>query len=74
MTDQIPPKVIRGSLIVSPEVASLIDQAKEELYQAIQAIEDGDLPFARSSSQRASGLVIEAWQTRSKNLLTQTES
>lgn len=66
MTDQISSKVIRGSLIVSPEVVSLIDQAKEELYQAIQAIEDGDLPFARSSSQRASGLVIEAWQTRNK--------
>lgn len=58
----------RGELvvIVSPEVAKKINQAKEEMYQAIQAIEDGDLPFARSSSQRASGLIIEAWQDRNK--------
>ena len=39
-----------------------LKQAQEELYTAIQAIEDRDLPFARSSSQRASGLIIEAWQ------------
>ena len=59
-------KVIRGPLIVDPDVAEKLDQAKEELYQAIQALEDGDLPFARSSSQRASGLVIEAWQLRNE--------
>lgn len=51
------------------EVKTLIDGALNELYEAIQAIENGDLPFARSSSQRASGLIIEAWQTR--NRLTQ---
>jgi hypothetical protein len=40
----------------------LLKQAQEELWHAIEAIDKGDLPFARSSSQRASGLIIEAWQ------------
>lgn len=39
-----------------------IRDAKEELYAAIQAIEDGDLPYARSSSLRAANYVTEAWQ------------
>lgn len=45
----------------------MLKQAQEELFTAIQAIEDGDLPFARSSSQRASGLIIEAHQKDRKN-------
>lgn len=40
--------------------------AKEELYNAIQAIESGDLPFARSSSLRAANLIVEAWQVERK--------
>ena len=40
--------------------------AKEELYTAIQALEDGDLPYARSSSLRAAGLVVEAHQSARK--------
>ncbi len=42
--------------------------AKEELYTAIQALENGDLPFARSSSLRAAGLVVEAHQSARKAL------
>lgn len=41
----------------------LLKQAEDELYTAIHAIEKNDLPWARASSQRASGLVIAAWQS-----------
>lgn len=47
-------------------MTDLLKQAQEELWSAIQAIENGDLPFARSSSQRASTLIIEAWQKNRK--------
>jgi hypothetical protein len=39
-----------------------LDKAKEELYASIQAIEDGDLPFARSSAARAASLITDGWQ------------
>jgi hypothetical protein len=45
---------------VTPD--ALLKQAQEELWKGIQAIEDGDLPFARSSAQRAASMVTEAWQ------------
>lgn len=39
-----------------------LKQAEEELYAALQAIQDGDLPFARSSSTRAASRITEAHQ------------
>lgn len=53
----------------------LLKQAQDELYTALEAIEKGDLPFARSSSQRASGLIIDAWQKdRPKGIVQLTRS
>jgi hypothetical protein len=39
-----------------------LNRAIEELYTAIQAIENGDLPFARSSSVRATNFIVDAHQ------------
>lgn len=44
----------------------LMQKALEELYTAIQALENGNLPFARSSSTRATGLIVEAHQAARK--------
>lgn len=46
----------------------ILKQAQEELYTALQAIEEGNLPFARSSSQRASNMITEAWKLARKRL------
>jgi len=40
----------------------LIDDAKEELYEAIQALEDDRLISARQCSARATGYICEAWK------------
>lgn len=44
----------------------LRNQAEEELFNAIQALEKGDLPFARSSALRAANRIVEAHQTARK--------
>lgn len=46
----------------TPEV--LLKQAEEELYSALKALQDGDLPLARSSSARAAHRITEAHQAR----------
>lgn len=42
------------------------DEAIMELYNAIEAIEKGDLPFARSSALRAANRVVEIHQNARK--------
>jgi len=69
-------KPVTASLLVSQQAAERMEEffqlqqtlgiAKEELYAAIQAIENNDLPYARSSALRAANLVVEAWQTERK--------
>lgn len=59
MTEDIPQSAFT-------EYDRLVGCAEEELYTALEALEKGDLPFARSSAARAQGLINEAHKARAK--------
>lgn len=44
--------------------ADWLAQAEAELYAALQALQDNDLPFVRSSAARAQDFVLQAWRSR----------
>lgn len=46
------------------EYNALIEQVEQELYDALQALEDGDLPTVRSCAARAQDDVVTAWRVR----------
>lgn len=41
-----------------------VETAEQELYIALEALERGDLPFARSSAARAQSAIVDAWRSR----------
>lgn len=41
-----------------------IDSAEKELWNALLAVQAGDLPFARSSAARALSAIRDAWLSR----------
>jgi len=43
-----------------------LKEAEVELYNAIQALEQKDLPFVRSSAARAQNYVTMAWRQSAK--------
>lgn len=46
------------------EYKALLEQVERELYDALQALEDGDLPTVRSCTARAENDVIDAWKVK----------
>lgn len=44
------------------EYDDLKQYIEKELYTAIEALDDNDLPFARSSVDRAKSGILEAWR------------
>ena len=46
-----------------------LKEAEEELYTALKALQDGDLPFARSSAMRAANRVTDAHQAGRRGIL-----
>lgn len=48
--------------------ADSIEEAEHELWQALDALTDGNLPFARSSAARAQSAILSAWRQRDKEV------
>jgi cellobiose-specific phosphotransferase system component IIA len=48
--------------------ADSIEEAEKELYVALEALESGNLTFARSSTARAQSAIVEAWRLRQQEV------
>lgn len=48
------------------EFEKIIAQVEEELYNAIEALEQLDLPTVRGCAARAQSFTVEAWRVRNR--------
>jgi hypothetical protein len=51
-----------------------VETAEQELYTAIEALERGDLTFARSSAARAQTAIVDAWRSRNHEVMNETKT
>lgn len=51
-----------------PGFESYREQAEAELWQALEALDEGDLPTVRSSCARVTRYTTDYWQDRRKNI------
>lgn len=54
--------------------ADNIEQAEKELYTALEALEAGDLTYARSSAARAQSAITDAWRLRKTEVTLEYEN
>lgn len=48
--------------------ADEIEQANAELWQALDALETGNLTYARSYTARAQSAIVNAWRSRNEEV------
>lgn len=48
--------------------ADAVEEAERELYAALEALEQGNLTFARSSAARAQSAIVDAWRSRQQEV------
>ena len=51
-----------------------IETAEKELYAALEALESGNLQYARSSTARAQTAIVEAWRSRNNEVASEQRS
>lgn len=54
--------------------ADEIQQAESELWQALTALQEGNLSFARSSAARAQSSIVQAFRLRKQELEHEREN
>lgn len=54
--------------------ADSVEEAERELYTALEALEQGNLTFARSSAARAQSAIVEAWRLRQQEVANEQQT